>query len=62
MDTLHNPAIQEAKEALRLAVKLADIATDWHLDEVEIDGEVVSVYDLMVLFDEAHKRLDKLFT
>lgn len=62
MDTLHNSAIQEAKEALRLAVKLADIATDWHLDEVYIDGETVSVYDLMVLFDEAHKRLDKLFT
>lgn len=36
-------------EALRQAAMLADIASDWNLEEVEIDGEMVLTYDL-------HKR------
>lgn len=32
--------------ALKKAAQLADIATDWNLSEVEIDGQMVSVYDL----------------
>lgn len=36
-------------EALRQAAMLADIASDWNLDEIEIDGEMVLTYDL-------HKR------
>ena len=33
-------------QALDKAIQLADIASDWNLDEVEIDGEMVSVLDL----------------
>lgn len=32
--------------ALKKAVALAEIASDWALDEVEIDGEMVDVLDL----------------
>ena len=34
-------------EAVRKARQLASIATDWNLSEAEIDGEMVSVYDLL---------------
>ena len=33
-------------EELRKAQQLAQVALDWNLDEVEIDGEMVSVYEL----------------
>lgn len=39
--------------ALKKASQLADIATDWNLDEVEIDGEMVRTYDLRDEFDAA---------
>jgi len=32
--------------ATRIAEQLAGIATDWNLTEAEIDGEMVSVYEL----------------
>ena len=41
----HNSA-PKLHESLRKAEQLACIATDWNLTEVEIDGEMVSVYDL----------------
>lgn len=43
--------ILDALEAVRVARQLASIATDWNLDEVEIDGEMKSTYDLIEQFD-----------
>lgn len=40
----------ELCEALRKAVQLASIASDWNLDEVEIDREMVDIYDLVAEF------------
>ena len=40
-------------EAVRKASQLASIATDWNLSEAEIDGEMVSVYDLLREFEAA---------
>lgn len=40
-------------EALRKASQLASIACDWHLEEVEIDGEMVDAHDLRNEFDAA---------
>jgi hypothetical protein len=51
------PATREERmqEALRKAIQLADIANDWNLYEVEIDGEMVSTYTLRDEFKEALK-------
>lgn len=46
-------AAPELLAALKKASQLADIATDWNLDEVEIDGEMVRTYDLRDEFDAA---------
>jgi hypothetical protein len=43
----------ELREALRKAIQLGHIACDWHLPEVEIDGEMVSTYDLIDEFKAA---------
>lgn len=40
-------------KALDEAVQLAEIASDWHLEEVEIDGEMVGIYDLQDRFKAA---------
>lgn len=47
--------LKKCKEALRLAVQLAQTAIDWNLDEVEIDGEeeLVSVHYLQGVFERA---------
>lgn len=37
---------ESATRALIKAVQLAEIASDWNLSEVEIDGEMVDVIDL----------------
>ena len=37
----------------KIAVQLSSIATDWNLNEVEIDGEMRSTYDLHKIFIEA---------
>jgi hypothetical protein len=39
--------------ALSAAWQLAEVAGDWSLDEVEIDGEMMSIYDLQHLFTAA---------
>jgi hypothetical protein len=39
--------------ALRKALQLTDIASDWDLDEVEIDGEMVETSDLRKQFRAA---------
>jgi len=43
--------------ALRMAVQLAEVVSDWHLEEVEIDGEMMSIYDLR---DQFHFVLSEL--
>lgn len=45
--TAEREAAPQMHEALNKAKQLASIATDWNLTEVEIDGEMVSVYDLL---------------
>lgn len=40
-------------EALRKAEQLASVASDWNLPEVEIDGQMVSIYVLMAEFRAA---------
>ncbi len=45
-------------DALRAAEQLADIAGDWSLDEVEIDGKMVSTYDLADMFQVVLAELD----
>ena len=40
-------------EALRKAIQFADVARDWNMEEVEIDGVMVSTYDLRTEFEAA---------
>lgn len=40
-------------EAARVAEQLALIASDWNLDEVEIDGEMRDIYDIRDIFKAA---------
>lgn len=54
MDSLTDAEkIRVLREALDKAVQLASVASDWNLYEVEIDGEMVSIYDLKDEFDRA---------
>lgn len=50
-------AIGEASKdlvaALKKAVQLATVASDWDLQDVEIDGESVDIYDLREEFTTA---------
>lgn len=41
---------EEVADMLDRAAQLASIASDWDLDDVEINGEMVSVYTLMEEF------------
>jgi hypothetical protein len=43
----------ELREVQRKAIQLADIASDWNLYEVEIDGVMVGIYDLKHEFEAA---------
>jgi hypothetical protein len=52
--------IEFVREALSAAWQLADIAGDWNLDEVEINGEMVSIYDLQHMFTSAKINLAEL--
>ena len=45
-------AAPDLLSAVRVAEQLASIATDWNLDEVEIDGQMVSTYDLLKSFQD----------
>jgi hypothetical protein len=45
--------VEQMEAALRKASQLASIACDWHLEEVEIDGEMVDTHDLRDEFDAA---------
>jgi hypothetical protein len=46
--------------ALSKAAQLAAIASDWNLDEVEIDGEMVSTYTLREEFKRVLSLLVRL--
>lgn len=46
-------AAPELYEAARVAEQLADIAEDWNLDEVEIDGEMRDIYEVRDIFRAA---------
>lgn len=46
--------------ALDKAKQLVDVATDWNLDEVEIDGEMIRTYSLNVVFDQARAALEAM--
>ncbi|TIN83072.1 hypothetical protein [Mesorhizobium sp.] len=45
------PITDEMMAALRKAVQLAEIATDWNLDEVEINGEMIRTHSLRSEFE-----------
>lgn len=46
-------AAPDLAEAARIAIQLASIASDWNLDEVEIDGEMRHIYDVKDIFRAA---------
>jgi len=50
--------IKELKKALEVAKQLANIASDWNLDEVEIDNEFMYIGDVAKIFDNALKLLE----
>ena len=45
--------IDDLVAALKKAVQLGDIASDWNMPEVEIDGKMVRTYDLVSEFNAA---------
>ncbi len=47
-------------ECVRKAIQLASIASDWNLDEVEIDGTMTSVYTLRSEFESALSQVWKV--
>lgn len=51
-------ASPELLAALRKAAQLAEIASDWNLEEVEIDGEMVRTRDLREQFNAAIAKAD----
>lgn len=48
------------REALELARHFTEIASDWSLNEMEVDGEIYSVYDVQKRLDAALQYLDTL--
>lgn len=58
-DVNQSEAIRELVEALRKAKQLASIASDWNLDEVEIDGNMVWTRELEREFDAALAKWEK---
>jgi hypothetical protein len=44
---------QVIEDAIDKAEQLANIASDWNLDEVEINGEMIDIYDLRAEFETA---------
>ena len=51
---------ENALEALEKAEQLASIASDWNLDEVEIDGEMMNIHDVKDIFTKAINKLKSL--
>lgn len=49
---------EDIADLLDKAAQLASVASDWNLDEVEINGEMVSIYTLLEEFLAAKEALD----
>lgn len=49
---------KELSNLLDKAAQLASVASDWNLDDVEINGEMVSIYTLMEEFLTAKEATD----
>lgn len=47
--------LEVAIKALRIAEQLASIASDWNLEEVEIDDEMHGIHEVRQVFTEAIK-------
>lgn len=43
----------EILAALKVAIQLADVASDWNLSEVEIDGKMMKIYEIKDIFKNA---------
>ena len=46
MNNLTPALFERVIQALRTAAQLAEVASDWNLDEVEIDGEMVRTWGI----------------
>jgi hypothetical protein len=46
-------------KALHKAKQLVDIACDWNLDEVEIDGKMIRTQSLTKVFDDALAEVEE---
>jgi hypothetical protein len=46
MSAIDDGVIDLVVEALRVSEQFMDIASDWNLSEVEIDGEMRQTYDI----------------
>lgn len=56
---MNNDVKQTIREALDVASQLAGIAGDWNLDEVEINGEMIAIYEVNDVFVAALAALDE---
>lgn len=50
---LNQERISKLTEALNIAIQLADVASDWNLDKVEINGKMMSIYEIKEIFKNA---------
>lgn len=57
MITLNETQQAEIADALDMAKQMADVADDWGLPEVEIDGEMVETRSLIDVFQAALRHL-----
>ena len=55
-ETIDHEALQELVEACRIAYQLAEVASDWNLPEVEIDGRMRSIYKVQDIFKRAYRK------
>lgn len=53
-----SPAAPDLLAAIKVAVQLAEVASDWNLDEVEIDGEMVRTHDLAERFRDVIAKVE----
>lgn len=50
---LNQERISKLTEALNIAIQLADVASDCNLDNVEIDGKMMPIYEIKEIFKNA---------
>lgn len=56
---MNNDVKQTIREALDVASQLAEIAGDWNLNDVEINGEMVAIHEVNDVFIAALAALDE---